>query len=211
MKYQDIVNFEPETVKLFKDPKIFETSRNPLYTPILSVLRGGIKTLKEIKEEYLKHSYKEEIPSDKSLYRHLKQLKEMGLVAEVGKRVYTDQAMTEKLFGRTAVFFYLKEEEEFDKQSKTNKNRAKVLSKIFEQTLNIPQPSEECILRIMQKISNIYNDSHTFLFEEHVEKISELLGETPLEDLRYVVQIYVYINLLQNKSKFEKDLKECAK
>lgn len=212
VKYQDITDYKPEIVKFFKDPSIIEISRNPLYTPILSILRGGIKTLKEIKEEYKEHSFKKEIPSDKSLYRHLKHLKEMGLIAEVGKRVYTEQIMTEKLFGRTAIFFYLRDDdEEFDIQSRENKRRAEILSKVFEQTLDISQPSVDCILRIMQKISDIYTESHAFLFEEHIEKIAKLLGGIHLEDLRSVVQIFVYIKILQNASKFEKDLKECSK
>ena len=134
MSYQDITDFKPETVKFLSDPSVLETTRNPLYTPILSILRGGIKTLKEIKEEYKKHSYKKEIPADKSLYRHLKHLKEKGLIAEVGKRVYTDQAMTEKLFGRTAIFFYLRDDEKFDIQSKSNIKRAELLGNIFERT-----------------------------------------------------------------------------
>ena len=211
MSYQDLTNFEPETVIFIKNESILEITRNPLYIPIISILRGGFKTLKEIKEEYKKHSHKKEIPSDKSLYRHLKILKEAGLIAEVGKRVYTDQAMTEKLFGRTAIFFYLRDDEKFDIHSETNKSRAKLLSNIFKLTSNIPQPSIECVLKIMQKIRDNYRDSHTFLFEEHIEEIAGLLGEVPLEDLRSVVETYCYINLLQHKSEFEKDLKECLK
>ncbi len=211
MSYRDITDFEPETVKFLSDPSILETTRNPLYIPIMSILRGGIKTLKEIKEEYMDHSFKKEIPADKSLYRHLKHLKDVGLIAEVGKRVYTNQAMTEKLFGRTAIFFYLKEDEEFDMQSEKNKKQADLLSKIFEHTWKIPKPSVDCILQIMKKIREISRDSHTFLFEEHIEEVVGLLGEIPLEDLRSVVETYIYIDILQNKSKFKKELKDCLK
>ena len=141
----------------------------------------------------------------------MKYLKEAGLIAEVGKRVYTKQAMTEKLFGRTAIFFYLRDNERFDRNLEKNKKRAQLLSELFKLVLGIPQPSIECILNIMQKLTESSRHGHAILFEEHAEGVAKLLGEISLEDLRSVVETYVLINLLQNKSKFKKELKECLK
>ena len=117
--------------------------------------------------------------------------------------------MTEKLFDRTATFFYMRENKEIDLNSEKHKKRAKLLSDILKLTLEIPQPSTDCVLALMKKIRANLTDSGDILFEKHVETMVKTLGDVPLDDIQSVVETYSIINLLLRKSEFEKDFKEC--
>ncbi|MHA1198078.1 MAG: hypothetical protein ACTSQF_01790 [Candidatus Heimdallarchaeaceae archaeon] len=204
-------DFTPKSVMVIDDKKIALIVMNPLYTPILSILRGGNKTLKEIKSEYKDHTKKVKIPSDKSLYRHLKILTEAGLIAQAGMRVSKNQTMTAKLFGRTAVFFYARVKEDIDLDSAKHKNRAKLLANILKIAYDVPQPSTDCVLRLMKKIRANYFASHDKLFEDKVDDMVKMFGDAPAKDLQAIVETYTMVNLLVNSADFQKELKECLK
>ena len=211
MDYQDLVDYKPKPVLLFEDEEAISILQNSLYHPILQILRGGYKTLKEIKEEYKKNSQKGSIPSDKSLYRHLKQLKEAGLIIEAGKRVYKNQTMTEKLFGRTATFFYLRESESMDTNLDVLIPQAEFLSELFKLILDIPKPNTDCMIKILQRIKSINRESYDILFKQYANKIVNILGDVSFDELQRVVDTFWIIKLLLEKSEFDKDFKNCFK
>ena len=211
MSYKDLINYEPKPVLFVEDENIKEILENPLYRPILSILRHGIKTLKEIKEEYKNHTKRAEIPSDKSLYRHLKQLKDAGLIAEAGRRVYTEQTLTEKLFSRTAYFFYLRQSDINMSNSEQHQKQAELLAKLFKLSLDIPLPPSEGILKIMDKVRLSGRKSHDDLFENHVEELVKLFDNVVATDLQAVVEFYWIIKLMLEKPDFDEDFKKYLK
>ncbi len=211
MVYQDLTDYKPKPVIFVEEEKDIDILFNPLYRPIITILRQGPKTLKEIKEEYKKHTDKKEIPSDKSLYRHLSQLKDAGLIAEAGRRVYTEQTLTEKLFSRTAIFFYARPSSDNEKNKEQYKNQAEILSKIFKLSFDIPQPSVDGILKITNRIRLSNRRSHDELFENHVDELVKIFEGVSSDDLRSVVDQYWIIRLLLEKSEFDDDLKKYLK
>ncbi len=111
-EFIDVIHTTPKTIEFISDPqKIKLLLNNELY-PIIALLRHGNFTAKEITELYSTYSgsgYKPK--SEKTIYRYLKELKEAGLIDEVGQRVIKGQTATEKIWGRTAKVFYIQQEE----------------------------------------------------------------------------------------------------
>ena len=127
MKTQDVIDpdFKQKPVMLIKEESKLQVMGNPVYYPIFMSLRDGYKTVKEIEQDYTKYTKKEakkkgaktkkEIEefvkknkrSGKSLYRYIQHLVEADFVVPVGKRVALEKPMTEKLFARTAKFFFV--------------------------------------------------------------------------------------------------------
>ncbi|GAG95343.1 unnamed protein product, partial [marine sediment metagenome] len=127
MKTQDLIdpNFKQKPVVLIKEEAKMQIMANPIYFPILMSLRDGYKTIKEIEEEYNKFIVKDlkkqgikdrkkikemvdkKKRSDKSLYRYIQHLIDADFVVLVGKRIAMEKSMTEKIFARTAKFFFV--------------------------------------------------------------------------------------------------------
>ena len=152
MSYKDYKDYERKPVKVFEDEKLLTIFQNELYGPILEILREGPMTLEEIKKEYPKYSKKTESPPDKTLYRHLKTLKDAGMVVVAGRRVYEKQTLTQKLFCRTADLFYYRPKEISSEEKERTVRYAELLSKVFQATLNSTKPTPEGLLKILEKI-----------------------------------------------------------
>ena len=120
MDYRDIITFEQQPVLIigneekidYKDAKTGEKKSvlkasllgDPLYSPILTALKKGPLTVRELEKAYEKLA--NEPKSDKTLYRYLKFLEKAGLVAPAGQRVTVGKTATEALYARTAKLFY---------------------------------------------------------------------------------------------------------
>lgn len=206
MEHTDLLDYEPKPLIIFEDENTLTLLRNPLYIPIVSILRNGPKTLKEIKEEYKKQTDK--IPADKSLYRHLKILKDAGIITEAGRRVYTNQTLTEKLFGRTAYFFYTRPNRENATSSEMLEKHSTLLSKIFQLSIEGSKPTPKGLLEIINKINLSSQKSHDELFGDHAEELVEIFEGVSTEDLRRVIDYYWIIRLLLEKSDFDGDFKK---
>ena len=127
MKTQDLIdpNFKQKPVVLIKEEAQMQIMANPIYFPILMSLRDGYKTIKEIEEEYnkfivkdlkkqgikdrkkIKEMVEKKKRSDKSLYRYIQHLIDADFVVLVGKRIAMEKSITEKIFARTAKFFFV--------------------------------------------------------------------------------------------------------
>ena len=207
MSYQDIIEGEQVSVINLGEEENIKTLYNPLYMPIIKILREGYKTFKEIKIEYTK--YGSTVPPDKTLYRHLNTLKDAGLVIEIGKRVYKGKAMTEKLFARTAKFFYTSGTAKEEKYKQKMKREAVLLSKLFTLTRKADEDSAKCI----ETFLNTQNDRHLKiiddLFTKHPDEVAEIAGSLPHDDLQALVEDYVQINILLNFPEIIDELKKC--
>ncbi len=202
-------DFEQLAVKIIVEDEALKLLVNPIYRPILLVLREGIKTAEEIEEALLtKKEYQVvtvKAPSLKTIYRHLKALTSAGLVTQAGTRG------TQRLFARTAKFFYLKDSKKEHLVPEKIKTKAKLLSTILQIGLDIPKPPLDCLGNLIEKIYKFEADCGEDLFTEHAEEIAEFLGDVPLEDLQSILNMYSTINFLLRKDKFTKDFKDCLK
>ncbi|MHA2250914.1 MAG: winged helix-turn-helix domain-containing protein [Candidatus Kariarchaeaceae archaeon] len=103
--YQDIINYEPQLLKAIHDDEISKIISDSIYAPIITILRKGPMTVKEIEEAY--NRVADAPKSDKTIYRYLKELEKAELVVPAGQRVVLGKTATETLFSRTARAFYI--------------------------------------------------------------------------------------------------------
>lgn len=207
MSYQDIIE-EKQVSVLNVEPEVkAKKLHNPLYMPIIKILREGYRTFKEIKEEYTK--YASTVPPDKTLYRHLNSLKEAGLIIEIGKRVYKGKSMTEKLFARTAKFFYTASKAKGKEHTDRVKKQSILLSKFFALTRDVKEDSVGCIEAFLTKQYSRDLGAIDELFTKFPDEVAEIAGNLPHDDLQAVVEEYVRINIILNFPGIREELKKC--
>jgi predicted transcriptional regulator len=102
---QDVVTYKQETAIYLseKQAEILNADENLYY--IVKFLRVGPRTVKELEKDFTHKGIKK---SDKSIYRYLKSLIEIGLVAKAGKRITSKGASelhSETIYIRTAKIF----------------------------------------------------------------------------------------------------------
>ena len=105
----DVIHSKPQTIIFIEDSKQVEAFNSSELCPIISFLRNGNYTVKEITEAYPAFTPNPEknSKSDKSIYRYLNELKEVDLIEIVGQRVTKGKTATEKIWGRKAKMFYI--------------------------------------------------------------------------------------------------------
>ena len=107
MDYQDFKTYEPKPIKHIDIPRDDTTFRDSNLLFLRNLLnRLGPLTIKDIVREF-KEGKEVEEKSDKTIYRYIGKLKDLGMVTQVGKRIYVDDLKTETLFGVTAKFFLI--------------------------------------------------------------------------------------------------------
>ncbi|MCK5304545.1 MAG: hypothetical protein KAJ72_04790, partial [Candidatus Heimdallarchaeota archaeon] len=122
MGHKDIMDeeFEQKDVWVVEDRELVKIFHDPAYIPVISALREGPMTVKQIAEEYnnivKKRAIKMDIPKDafekmkrseKTIYRYIKELSELGIVANSGQRLVLGKTATENLFSRVAKVFLM--------------------------------------------------------------------------------------------------------
>jgi hypothetical protein len=130
MGHQDIMDdeFEQKDVWVVEDKELVKIFQDPAYFPVISALGEGPMTVKQITEKYnkivRKKAIKMDIPKDafekmfekmkrseKTIYRYIKELSELGIVANSGQRLVLGKTATENLFSRVAKVFLMSTKE----------------------------------------------------------------------------------------------------
>ncbi|MHA1902743.1 MAG: hypothetical protein ACW968_04325 [Candidatus Thorarchaeota archaeon] len=106
--HEDFISSAPELVQLISASQM---SLMDEYSSIMRALVEGPKTVKEIHSLYWNHREKKHTKTIKTVYRHLDVLEEGGLVKVAGHRKPSDSRMTEKLYSRSAMVFFLEEKD----------------------------------------------------------------------------------------------------
>ena len=102
---QDVVTYKQDTVKTLNEEQVNLMYSDENLSYIIKFLRVGPRTVKELEADFTKKGIKK---SDKSIYRYLKNLIEIGLVAKAGKRITSKGAgelQSETIYIRTAKIF----------------------------------------------------------------------------------------------------------
>ncbi|MBK5113546.1 MAG: hypothetical protein KGD59_11145 [Candidatus Heimdallarchaeota archaeon] len=102
---QDVVTYKQEIVKTLNEEQVTLMYSDENLSYIVKFLRAGPRTIKELEKDFTKKGITK---SDKSIYRYLKNLIEVGLVAKAGKRITSKGAgelQSETIYIRTAKIF----------------------------------------------------------------------------------------------------------
>ena len=220
MSSRDIIDFNQASVKFIKDDETIKSLTNPIYRPILLILREGIKTAEEIEEELRsKDKYKDisgKTPSLKTIYRHLKALSDVDLVIQAGVRIIDRKEeekppVTQKLFARTAKFFYLDSKSKKTSEPKNIQKRVKIITELFALTQKLDKSANEKLKDILTEIYSKTTKESDKLFKEFPEELAEIAGNLPLDELQLLLEDYMILKIIQQSSEFEKRLKEILK
>ncbi|NPD89567.1 MAG: winged helix-turn-helix transcriptional regulator [Asgard group archaeon] len=225
MQFRDIITVEQQPVLIignedtieYKDVKTGEkksvfTSNlliDPLYSPILTALKKGPLTVRELEIEYKKLA--NEPKSDKTLYRYLKFLEKAGLVTPAGQRVTVGKTATEALYARTAkLFFSSFAANDLWECSFCNTVLGKV-AEILSLREDMPKQDTECVKNLMTSVDGyIFNELSDF-YSKHFEEIAEITKDSNSYEMSRITDVLGTILLLNQPKSFEKPLEECLK
>ena len=102
---QDVITYKQKTVVALTEEQVEQLFSDANLSYIIKFLRPGPRTVKELEKDFEKKGIKK---SDKSIYRYLKNLIEVGMVAKAGKRITSKGAgelQSETIYIRTAKMF----------------------------------------------------------------------------------------------------------
>ncbi len=229
MKTQDVIDpdFKQQPVMLISDEKKLQLMSNPVYYPIFMALREGYKTVKEIDEDYtkiiekqarkkgvqtkkeLKEIVEKQKRSGKSLYRYIQHMIDADFVVTIGKRVALDKPMTEKLFARTAKFFFVDKfyEKMLCNDTKCIESMTQLLGLIYD----VPEPSKNVLEEFTGLMENSLEKISSILFGEKSEEFVQIVENLSLGEITSVLQMLGIIELVTKSKNYSKLLKSLDK
>ena len=210
MQVQDVVTYQQKITHNITDKEVAQYFYDKDYGILLTFLRTGPKTIKEIEEEYTEKGNEK---SDKTIYRYIKTLEEAGLVVEGGKRIYTDEQHKNKslsIYVRTAKVFIDQTEEMQAKDEK--KKKAKDTYQTYKILLDYLDEDKtftvECVEEILNRIYQEGQDRVSELIEKADDKLFELLKDHTFSDINDIMLNLAWIIMIY-KEDFKKILTDC--
>lgn len=211
-KYQDVLTFHPQPVKIIRDEKIAKLLKEEAYYLIVKVLRKGPKTVREIEKAYRTEAEECstcEPKSDKTIYRYLKVLEEAALVVPAGQRVVIGKTATETLFSRTARIFLL----HLDKPSWwMKKEGAKLVHKIgtlLAHLLGGKEPDTKCLQEFHHHLEKAREAEVERLVETAGDEALEYMTEGEFKEIDKIVSNVGLFAAILNHSELVEKLRSC--
>ncbi len=223
-EYSDFIDkeFKQDGFKIIRDSEKIEFFKEKNYFTVLTVLRERPMTVKEITVKYNQQieekskifnwTEKEKaarLRTDKTLYRYIKDLVKTGFIAQAGQRVVFGRTITEALFARTAVLFFLDEEPIEWWKSKAGEKTIEKIAELLELYLNIPKPSTDCLKELVTKIVTFNQKEFFRVFEQNTEKASKVVYSSESQEIDRAVQIVNIILAILKSEELEQELKDC--
>jgi len=233
METQDVIdpNFKPKPVILINDEEKLQVMSNPVNFPILMSLRDGYKTVKEIEEDYIKYlkkvapkeakkkgyTTKKEISdyvekrmrSDKSLYRYIKNLIDAKFVVVIGKRVALEKPMTEKLFARTAKFFFV--EGFYEKSVCSEDHCIESITDLIGLVYDVPKVDKKDVKGFSNFLMESTKKITEILFGPKSEEFVKVVENLSLDEVMSVIQVLSLIELAANPKEYSQLMKAIGK
>jgi hypothetical protein len=208
MKVQDVITYNQKITINVTDKETAKYFYDKDYGFLLKFLRTGPKTIKDIEEAYLADGNEK---SDKTIYRYIDKLTEVGLVVEAGQRIFTDEEHRNKsvnIYMRTAKVFHdhsgaVKGESEVDKtQESTDYYKAfKILLDLLDSELNISEKKYESVI---DKLYLDYKEIASGLIEKAGDELFQLLTELDFTDVNEFILNLSWFVMLYKKGLIKK-------
>ncbi len=225
-EFQDIITFEQEGVRIIKDKKLQEIFYDEGYSPVIWALRDKPLTVKEILEKYnqyvainiKKHGFKKEEEkkkientqrSEKTIYRYLKDLENLGIIAKAGQRVVIGKTATENLFCRTARIFLLENVKEGWWECEESHAIMDRVARVIGIDKGGKPPSVECLSKLMNKVEKLESGDIFRMLDEHYDEVSQVILEGTFKENDMLLKALRTIAILRNADKYTKELKDC--
>ena len=175
---QDIISYKQKMILIIEDNKMNKLKSDENFYTIIKALRKGPMTVNELVKKFEEAGIKK---SDKSIYRYLKSLIEMKLVARAGKRITSldeKDLQSETIYTRTARIFTgsLKLKEE-----KIGKEKTDELFDLIFTVLQRKYPdkisSADGVKELLYKFDNNKNDILLKLLEDSDDEIFQKVAD----------------------------------
>ncbi|MHA1591755.1 MAG: hypothetical protein ACTSUP_04735 [Candidatus Heimdallarchaeaceae archaeon] len=225
MGHKDIMDeeFEQKDVWVVEDRELVKIFQDPAYIPVISALRERPLTVKQITEEYnnivKKRAIKMDIPKDafekmkrseKTIYRYIKELSELGIVANSGQRLVLGKTATENLFSRVAKVFLMTTKENDWWDDEDGEIIIQRAARIIQAVEGVQEIDLNCFSKQMMKLLN-FGDNYLFdALNEKYDEVSAILTEGKLEEGNKLLSIINIASMLYSEEN-KKSLLKCYK
>ena len=187
-----------EIVKILKDTKQIELFDNPNYARIVSILRRGELTIKEIHKLFNK-GY-EDRKTLTSIYRYMETLLENDLVF-VSKEELMKGHLIERYYSRTALIFLFEDE-------KSEEDAIIAASELLQQLYNLDTERTEEFRKFLRELVKDVNKSSADFFETYGKDIFALEKKYGFDAVKHAAkQIHQLMYYRENSEKIEKIFK----
>ncbi len=225
MGHKDIMDeeFEQKDVWVVEDKELVKAFQDPAYFPVIIALQEGPMTVKQITEKYnnivRKKAIKMDIPKDafekmkrseKTIYRYIKELSELGIVANSGQRLVLGKTATENLFSRVAKVFLMSTKETDWWDEDDGEIIIQRAARIIQATEGIQEIDLNCFSKQMKNLLSIGNKYLFDALNEKYDEVSTILTEGKLEESKKLLSIINIASMLYSEES-KKDLLKCYK
>ncbi|HUT80332.1 MAG TPA: hypothetical protein VMZ29_03940 [Candidatus Bathyarchaeia archaeon] len=213
MDVQDYISYKQEIVKNLTAEQADLAYKDENLLNIIKYLRAGPKTVKELVQDFEQEGITK---SDKSIYRYLKDLIEMKLVARAGKRITSkneSELQTETIYIRTAKVFLAgalsdKNKKLKDKQTQLfNEIVKELLSVKFKDRIN----SSEALGELISMLDKEKYKLTVELFENANKETLEKVGILEWDLIENLIEYIGWLALSLNLNVLEEIQKCCDK
>lgn len=217
MEYQDFKTIEPKPIKHIYAPRDDNSFRDQNLLFLRNLLnKKGPLTVKDIVQKF-KESKEVSEKSDKTIYRYIAKLKDLGMVMQVGKRIYVDDLKTETLFGVTAKFFLIGTYNTPFHKNVTGEvlERRKALVEFIGEVLKNQYPNKkpylECLERVLVDLTEKSTEILIKNFEStSLEAIEKLLSLQPhIDEGTYLMDFITWIGLVISRKDLHDEVSKC--
>ncbi|MHA1346604.1 MAG: hypothetical protein ACTSVO_04125 [Candidatus Heimdallarchaeaceae archaeon] len=223
MGHQDIMDeeFKQKDVWVVEDKELIKIFSDVSHIPVISALREGPMTVKQITEKYnesVRHkAIKLGIPKDafekmkrseKTIYRYIKKLTDLEIVTISGQRLVIGKTATENLYSRSSKVFLLYNRENRWWDESENKAIIQRAARILQVVEEIPKIDLNCFSK---RIVDLLKFGESYVFEALNKKHDEvalILAEGGLEESKKLLSIINIATMLYSEEK-EKNLLKC--
>ncbi len=202
-EYQDLVTFKPPLFMVIRDEKMLDQIREPVMKPIIRALREGPKTIKEIQHHY--NDISEKPKSDKTIYRYVKKLEEVGLVKQAGHRVYSGRNISEILYSRTARIFYI-EFDDPDIFSEKNLMHAQMIGGLLSPLFGSKEVNASKLIEFLQRFEKQKLEMIEKLLTEAKPEVLEMLSQKEWSGVTYFIDAAATFGLLMQEDNLKETL-----
>ncbi len=222
MGYQDIMNDEikQKDVWVIEDKELIKVFSDMAYFPVISALKEGPMTVKQITKQYneivKKRAIKMDIPKDafekmkrseKTIYRYIKELTDLELVVLSGQRLVIGKTATENLYSRAAKVFLLNIEDRWWEES-DGETIIQRSARIIQAVEGVQKLDLNCFSKRMIELLNSGNNYLYEALNKKYDEVSKILTEGGFEESKKLLSIINIASMLYSEQS-KKNLGEC--
>ena len=203
-----IVTFEPTLFKFINADLEYKLLQDKNHYPIVRILSKGPLTVRELQAEYETLTGIEK--SDKTIYRYIKNLVDVGLLTNCGQLFIPGKTATENLFSRTAHFFYMRS---FKDKIIESEHGEKIIETIGNMLLQLlPEKknySSDCIKSLILNLSKSNEIHLERSIESKEDQLISDLSNFNLDEIEFIFKQVVLISSLVSSSEIINSINKC--